>query len=176
MKKVSLALAIAAIMVGSSAMSATDESASKPVTEAVASSSTQTVAAAPAIKGMDAELVKAAALAYVEKDTAMKGGEFLIYDDTKGNKRVWRLKKPVVDGEPVVQAEDASVVSAVFVTTKKGDKNKITVDFQVKKGASGSLDVTSIMIRKVNKNERFIYDDQGQVAPVPKKAKKKSRR
>ena len=54
----------------------------------------------------------------------------------------------------------------------KGEKVVYTVDFQVKKAATGSMDVASIVVRKVGKKERFIYDEKGQVAPVPKKGKK----
>ena len=108
MKKVSLLLAIAVIMVGSNAMTADTKSA-PAVTPVV--SSTLAVEAAPAIKGMDAVMVKDAVMAFITKDTALKGGAFLLFDVDKKNTKTLTLKNPVVKEAPVVQAEDTSVQS-----------------------------------------------------------------
>jgi flagellar basal body-associated protein FliL len=171
MKKVSLVIAIAAIMAGTSAMAADLEALKAKEAGATTTTATPAVESVPTFKALDVELVKGAVLTYIEKDVTLKGGEFLIYDALKGQKKVLRLKNPQIKDAPVAQDADTSVQSVEMVPVK-GEKTVTTVDFQVKKGASGALDVASIVIRKVGKKERFIYDEKGQMAPVPKKSKK----
>jgi len=166
MKRVYLILAIAVMMAGSSAMAA-DLAALKA---AGSTASTVAVESAPAIKGMDAELVKTAVMTFIEKDAALKGGVFLFNDVDKKKSKVLSLKNPMVKDAPIAQAEDVSVQPVEMVNVK-GEKTLYTVDFQVKKVA-GSLEVSSIVVRKVGKKERFIYDAAGQMAPLPKKVKK----
>jgi len=168
MKKVVCMLSAVIVMFGSSAMAKDTKAADAVVAVA---SATPAVESVPAIQGMDADLVKGAVLTFIEKDSALKGGAFLFNDVDKKKSKVLALKNPVIKDAPIVQAVDVSVLPVEMIPLK-GEKTVYTVDFQVKKGATGALDVASIVVRKVGKKERFIYDASGQMAPVPKKTKK----
>ena len=134
MKKVSLLLAITAIMAGTPAMAADLEALKAKDAAAANNSATATVASAPEIKGLNADLVRGAVLTYIERDVALKGREFLIYDAMKGQKTVLRLKNPNIKDAPIVQAEDCSV-QPVEMTSVKNSKIVVTIDFQVRKGS-----------------------------------------
>ncbi len=132
--------------------------------------------AKPSFSPLDAGKVKAAVSEYVTGDMTLKGGEFYFNDTSTKAAKLWKLRKPQV--HPDVRAVDAETsVVCVDMTSGKGDSKKLLdVDFWVKKGADKALKVTGIRVHKVGKKEQYIFDENNQVAPVPKKSRKKARR
>ena len=120
-------------------------------------------AAAPA--NLDAALVKGVVGEYIEKDSRLKGGEFLVYDPT--DKKIWKLKSPKAHEDVRNQDVNVAVVCVDMTSGKGSDKKILDVDFFVVKSASGNAEVSDIKIHKVGKKEHYIYDENNQIRPVP---------
>jgi hypothetical protein len=140
-------------------------------TQAPAAVETPT-AAVPAT--LDATQVKSVASEYIEKDMKLKGGEFLFYDPAE--LKVWKLKNPKIHEDVRNQDANVSVVCVDLVSGKGKTKTALDVDLFIVKGASGNVEVSDIKIHKVGRKERYTYDENNQIRPVPKKAKSRSKK
>jgi hypothetical protein len=96
--------------------------------------------------------VRQAIMDYINRDTALKGGYFLIWDDKEG--KVWKLrfsklhdKVRVIEGETYFMCTDFS-----------SEKDTLDIDFWLEEDILGNLKVTKIKIHKVNKKPRFTYE------------------
>jgi len=110
---------------------------------------------------------------YIKKDTALKGGYFLVYDAKE--KKVWALKlSKVHDWISRIKKEDAYFTCSDFEEFcdkcmlgkdhKIADHRKLDLDFWMKK-TDGGWDVSKVLIHKVDGKERHTYKND-EIEPV----------
>lgn len=117
-----------------------------------------------AAEPVSAENVRKAIRSYVEDDSRLKGGHFLLYDAK--NKQVLKLGfVRVHDRIGHIKKEDAHFACADFKVA--GRKTTYDIDFWMKKDDQGQLKVYKILVHKKNGRPRFIYKDD-KIVPVEK--------
>ncbi len=109
----------------------------------------------PGTEQVEKDAVKEAIKEYIEKDTELKGGYFLLWDDKE--KQTLRLEFSRFHEEVrYIKDEDAYFMCTDFVSLD--NRRLVDVDFWLKPTEDGSLEVTAIKIHKVNNIPRFIYE------------------
>ncbi len=109
----------------------------------------------PGIALVEKDAVKKAIEEYIEKDTELKGGYFLLWDDKE--KQTLRLEfSRFHEKVRYIEDEGAYFVCTDFISLD--NRRLIDVDFWLKPTEDGSLEVTAIKIHKVNNRPRFIYE------------------
>jgi len=119
--------------------------------------------AGKAIK-VSAKDIKAKIKSYIKKDTKMKGGSFLIFDDKLD--KTWRLKFVKIH-DPVRIINDKTYFACMDFK-EVGGKDVLDIDFwlEVHHKAKHHLKITAIKIHKLNGKARFTYKKD---KPVPVK-------
>ncbi len=116
----------------------------------------------PGEEWVEKDRVKEAIKEYVEKDRALKGGYFLLWDDKEG--RTLRLKFSKFHKKVrYIKDEGAYFMCTDFISVD--DRRLIDVDFWLKPAEDGTLRVTAIKIHKVNNFPRFIYE-KDRIKPI----------
>jgi len=113
---------------------------------------------------VSAKDIKAKIKSYIKKDSKMKGGSFLIYDDKLA--KTWRLKFVKIHNP--VRIINNKTYFACMDFKEVGGSDVLDIDFwlEVNKKSKHHLKITKIKIHKLNGEPRFTYEKD---KPVPVK-------
>ncbi|HXY61958.1 MAG TPA: hypothetical protein VEJ22_03385 [Nitrospirota bacterium] len=109
-------------------------------------------------KPLTKQEMKEAIESYIEKESKKYGGYYEIYDDLQGKELFLKLKK--VHDDKLAHVGNDVYFFCVDLTGKDG--KVYDLDFFMKRGASGNLDVTEVTIHKQEGKERYTwYEENG---------------
>lgn len=101
---------------------------------------------------------------HIEAESAKTGGAFAVQDDTLGKQ--WRLKLDFVHKNKIVSLGDDRYFACADFKTAEGGKEKVDLDFFVKRLDDGTFVFEKVQVHKVAGKPRYLYNEKNEQVPV----------
>jgi len=109
------------------------------------------------------EMIRSGIKAFIEKDSALKGGYFLLYD--RELKKTWTLEFVKVHDRVSVIKGKTYFACCDFRAVGEGGKGRVLdIDIWMEKGASG-FEPVDVKIHKIDGKPRYVYD-KDEIVPL----------